>query len=324
MVAHIDIALIVKLIGVGGEHGVHVERIVLPPLQAQVDVHIAPRAHLGGGVVAHVDVERIDEANLLDTVVLVLPLHLQVVAQGEADVAALALARHAVEQVLIGRIAHKRHVTVGIGLLVSVPVAVAGGTEVWRITEAHSRRDDVADSLNPVAEYLAVRRPETINLGRETHAHVPVVHVVESVGGIANLFLGGCVPRLRNLVGIHAVGEVERWRHVQVLEERERGADRYLVLPSVAPVLDERAVHQLVLLGVDAVGDVSGVAHRNLLVPLLVAHRLLSSERIEAGDGNVEVWQGHRNRRVAHVLREVGGRAERHADAGERGAPTDG
>ena len=66
------------------------------------------------------------------------------------------------------------------------------------------------------------------------------------------------------------------------------------MLPSVSPVLDERTVHQLILLGIDTVGDMPGIAHGYLLVPFLITHHLLSAERIEAGDADVQVGQGHR------------------------------
>ena len=127
MVAYIYIALVVQLVGIGGKHGVHVEGIVLPPLQSEIDVHIAPRANLGCSIVAHVDVERIDDTDFLVSgrVLVALHLHLDVVAQGKRDVTALTLARRTVEGVGILRIAYQRYVSVGIGLLVGIPVAVA-------------------------------------------------------------------------------------------------------------------------------------------------------------------------------------------------------
>ena len=194
MGTHINIVLVVQLVGIGGKHSVHVEGIVLPPLQSEVDVHIAPRANLGCGIVAHVDVERINEAHLLQAVVLIPPFHLQVVTQGERDVTALTLARRTVEGVGILRIAHQRYVSVGIGLLVGIPVAVTRSSEVRGITEVHRRRKHVADSVYPVAEQLAVRNPGTIELGRKTYAHVPVIHVVETVDGITFLRLAGFIP----------------------------------------------------------------------------------------------------------------------------------
>ena len=127
MGTHINIVLVVQLVGIGGKHSVHVEGIVLPPLQSEVDIHIAPRANLGCGIVTHVDVERIDDTEFLVSgrVLIALHLHLDVVAQGKRDITALTLARRTVEGIGILRVAHQRYVSVGIGLLVGVPVAVA-------------------------------------------------------------------------------------------------------------------------------------------------------------------------------------------------------
>ena len=66
------------------------------------------------------------------------------------------------------------------------------------------------------------------------------------------------------------------------------------------------------------------VAHVDLLIPSLLAHRFLPPEWVEAGNGDIEVGQGHRDARVAHVLRQVGSGRKRHSDAGERGAPAHG
>lgn len=76
--------------------------------------------------------------------------------------------------------------------------------------------------------------------------------------------------------------------------------------------------------GVDLVGQRTRIAHGNLLIPALVAHLLLAPEGIEAGYGDIQVGQRHGQRGVAHVLRHVGSGAERHAYAGEGGAPVDG
>ena len=194
MGTYINIVLVIQLVGISGKHSVHVEGIVLPPLQSEVDVHIAPRANLGCGIVAHVDVERINEAHLLQAVVLIPPFHLQVVTQGKRDVTALTLARRTIEGVGILRIAHQRYVSVGIGLLVGVPVAVSRSSEVRGITEVHRRRKHVAHSLYLISEELAAWYIETIELGRKTYAHVPVIHVVETVDGITFLLLAGFIP----------------------------------------------------------------------------------------------------------------------------------
>ena len=82
MGTHINIVLVVQLVGIGGKHSVHVEGIVLPPLQSEVDIHIAPRSYLSRHIVTHIDVKRIYQTDFLETcrVLIALDLHLQVVA----------------------------------------------------------------------------------------------------------------------------------------------------------------------------------------------------------------------------------------------------
>ena len=93
---------------------------------------------------------------------------------------------------------------------------------------------------------------------------------------------------------------------------------------AVSPVFDEVRLEEFVFLRVDAVGERSRVGHGDFLIPPFITHHFLSSERIESGDRDIEVWQGHRYRRVTHVLREIGSRTERHTDAGECCTPVDG
>ena len=119
----------------------------------------------------------------------------------------------------------------------------------------------MTNGLYLVAEYLAVRSEESVELGRRTDRHVIVVHVVESVYRVARLFLCGLVPRAHDLVRVHAVLEVERGRDVDIVEQCEVAANRNRVVPTVTPVLYEVRLEESVLLGVDAVRNLSGVRH---------------------------------------------------------------
>ena len=114
---------------------------------------------------------------------------------------------------------------------------------------------------------------------------------------------------------VHAILEVERWRHVDIVEQGEVAADWNRVIPSVAPVLYQVRLEELVFFGVDTVGYLSGVRHRNLLIPTFIASCVLALEGIESRERDIEVGQRYRQCRVAHVLREVGSRAERESDA---------
>ena len=87
------------------------------------------------------------------------------------------------------------------------------------------------------------------------------------------------------------------------------------MLHTIAPILYDVAIHELVFLGADRVRQVASIAHRNFLVPALFAHSMFAAERIETRERDVEVGQSHGDRRVAHVLREVGSRAQRQSDA---------
>ena len=86
------------------------------------------------------------------------------------------------------------------------------------------------------------------------------------------------------------------------------------MLPCISPVLDEITLHELVFLRIDRVADMSSITHRNLLIPFLITHHLLSAERIETGNGNIEVRKCHSQTGVTHILRKVGSSAERQTD----------
>ena len=91
------------------------------------------------------------------------------------------------------------------------------------------------------------------------------------------------------------------------------------MLHTVAPVAREFGVEQLVFLGRDGVAELAGIAHRDFLIPALLAGHLLAFEGIEAADGDVQVGHGQGDGGVAHVLVEVHGGTQGHADAGEGG-----
>ena len=95
-----------------------------------------------------------------------------------------------------------------------------------------------------------------------------------------------------------------------------------MVLEAVAPVLDEVGLEELILLGGDGVGDLTGIRHGDLLVPTLLAHLMLATEGVEAAQRDAEVGQGDGYGGVAHVLRKVGRGRDGKADASEGVAET--
>ena len=97
------------------------------------------------------------------------------------------------------------------------------------------------------------------------------------------------------------------------------------MLDAVLPVLGQTGVQDPVLLHVvDLVLEVTRIRHRDLLIPPGRSRRLLPFEGIELGDVDGKRRQFHTERRVAHVLRDVERRVDRHADAGESRVETHG
>ena len=78
-------------------------------------------------------------------------------------------------------------------------------------------------------------------------------------------------------------------------------------------------MQQLTFLGLDAVDNLTGVAHRDLLIPPCISHGLLPFERIELRHRYIQVGQGQIDGRIAHVLVQVHCSEERHSNTGECG-----
>ena len=93
--------------------------------------------------------------------------------------------------------------------------------------------------------------------------------------------------------------------------------NRYLMTHTIAPVLDETALEEQVLLGVDAVCECSRIAHAYLLVPTLLAYHLLALEGIEAVELDSHVGQRDRKAAILYLLRKVEIAAQRQSDIGE-------
>ena len=93
------------------------------------------------------------------------------------------------------------------------------------------------------------------------------------------------------------------------------------MLHTVLPILGEAGLHQLVFLRIDGVAETTRILHGDFLIPTLIACSTLALEGIEARHVDVHVWQRQRNAGVAHVLVQVGGEAQRHAQAGKARIP---
>ena len=129
--------------------------------------------------------------------------------------------------------------------------------------------------------------------------------MVETVDGVAHHCLFHLVPTLLHLPCVPASFVVERWHHVDVFQHLERCLNRNRVLDTVLPVLDQVALQQFVLLRLDAVLQRSLVVHRYFLIPALLAHHLLPSERVDALQVDAQVGKTQVDGRVLQVLRKV-------------------
>ena len=320
MVAHIDVAVLVELVGIGGEDSRHGEGVALGELEADVHVEVAPRLRLGCHVIAHGHTQLVDETYLLlSRRVSVGPqLHLEVVGDVQLDAAVHAAGSRAVDTAAEGRIGDGGDVAVPVRADVGVVHSPHRLAEVRRIVERDAGRYHVPDGLYLLPSEPRQRRIVAIQLRVGTDAHREVIDIVEAVHRVALHLHRLLVPRLHDLLRVHAVGEREVGRHVDILQDAEAGVDGNLVTHAVPPVLDEAALEEQVLLGVDAVRKRTGIAHGNLLVPSLLARHLLSLEGIEAVELDGEVWQGEGNAAVPDLLGKVERAAQRQPDVGER------
>ena len=106
------------------------------------------------------------------------------------------------------------------------------------------------DFLTP---YLFIGGVHTVDLGVERKTEVVVVHAVEAPNGIALYDLLNGIPTLLDAVGVPAFGVVERRGDIDVAQDVERGGYRDGVTHTVAPILDEVGVEQLIFLSGDTV-----------------------------------------------------------------------
>ena len=120
----------------------------------------------------------------------------------------------------------------------------------------------MADSLDLITKEFPALCPESIQLRAGSHAHAPVIHVVEAVCGICHdLLLFYIVPSPQHFLGIHTVRKVERRCDIDVIEQGEVRLHRDCMLKGILPVLEKVGMQQPVFLGGDGIGQLAGIAH---------------------------------------------------------------
>ena len=77
------------------------------------------------------------------------------------------------------------------------------------------------------------------------------------------------------------------------------------MLYTIAPVGKDILLEYLTLLGSDTITERTRIGKRDLLIPLLLTHRLLLFEGVYTAHRDVQRGQCERECRVAHILRDV-------------------
>ena len=198
-----------------------------------------------------------------------------------------------------------------------VVIAIALCTETGGVAETDVGREDVTDAVNLITENLAVGDIESVELGRERHAHIPVVHIEESLNSVDTLDLILFVPRTLVLLRQHLVVEIERGVDVQVFEDVEAGVGANVMIHTVAPVLRQTRLHEFLLFCMDGVLKITRILQGDFLIPALLAYPVLALEGIETRHTDVQLRQCQVDSRVAHVLVGAHGKVQRHAETRE-------
>ena len=89
------------------------------------------------------------------------------------------------------------------------------------------------------------------------------------------------------------------------------------MIHTVGPVACQIRMEHLVLLRVDLVLQVTRIAQRDLLVPTLGTHGLLTFEGVEARDVEVHIRQFKGEHRVTHILVDTRCRSDIQSDTRE-------
>ena len=97
----------------------------------------------------------------------------------------------------------------------------------------------MANGQNLTLEQFGGGFVKTVEGGIRRNGYAPVVQVVKAVGGVAHFLLQFLAPRTVDAGGVHDVAEGERRLNVDVLKKLEGSVDGYVVLHTIAPILNE-------------------------------------------------------------------------------------
>ena len=110
------------------------------------------------------------------------------------------------------------------------------------------------DHLHTIAKELLPRLVKAVERRTHRERRTEVVQVIEAVSSVCiDDALLRLVPLLLHARGVPVGRIADRRRDLDIVKEVEGGGDRYRVLHTIAPVLDQIALEDQILLGSDAV-----------------------------------------------------------------------
>ena len=213
---------------VGAEGAAVVEHEGAEERGAAGDGEVAEVEGVLGEVVVAAEGEVLEEGDLLDLgggVEGVLHLDFEVVAKREAELAAAAVGRAAVEALLEDGVAV--HVARVVGIL--LPVAELVAAEVGAVGEAQRGVDDVAQSLQGAVLELE----HAVDARGERRGEAEVAVGAEAAYGVGVEGVGGVVEGVLYGAPVPALMVGERVGPVEELEHLDAAADGYGVLHAV-------------------------------------------------------------------------------------------
>ena len=102
-----------------------------------------------------------------------------------------------------------------------------------------------------------------------------------------------------------------------LLEEIEAGVGADVMVHTVAPVLRQTRLHELLLFRMNGVLKITRILQGDFLIPALLAYSIFTLEGVETRYADVQLRQCQVNSGVAHVLIGAHGKVQRHAKTRE-------
>lgn len=162
-------------------------------------------------------------------------------------------------------------------------------SRVEYVTRTCHQNGRITGPICPITGRLTIEGPRTMGLNERTCTRIPIVCIIRSMNNVTGLFLHDNVPQFLRLINMRAINRIRQEVRIRVFRRNRQYARQGLVLPSVSPILSRQAIRRLVLLNVSAIKSVSNVTRNCLLMPFLVARRLLSTREVRTKSASIRI-----------------------------------